>query len=213
MSFLLYVMGHTFWMYERSWNDVTAEVQYGHELHFQTSDGEEHALLHLSPPAGEPAWQDGQKVKLSYYLDQPQFAVFREQRPASWSNTAEVWAFQLLLVGVPLAFLALYRRKRERAARAALPVTPATQARRSVLDWVAYATVGLTLGLAIVCAYVLVCMMIYLLAAIHYMPDANNVVVELLVVSLVCLPGGAALGLISLALYRRDKRRCGLNRE
>ncbi len=193
---------------EYKWRDVTAEVQ-GHELVFSDDEGAQHVLLGFSPPAGAPVWQNGDKVKLSYYRGKPQFAVLREKRPENLSDTVELWGIGLLVTAVPLAFLVARRVERRRAAEASSK--PASAAgRRSVLDWCAYAGVGLLLGLAMVCAFCVLSLLVSLLLSIHYDPDANSEVVASLGGIVIFFVAAVLLALLSLALYRRDLRIRGL---
>ncbi len=185
-------------------------VQQGHELAFTSEEGEQHVLLHLSPPAGAPAWQEGDKVKLSYYRGKPQFAVLREQCPEPWSDRVEVWGLLLLILGAPLAFFVSHCQSRKRRKAVFAPVV---RPRRSVVDWLAYAAVGLTLGFALVGALMVLTCLTMLITALHYDPDPNAAVAEVLFMLPASLLGSGVLALISCALYRRDQRRYGLNRE
>ncbi len=211
-SILLFQAGSLCRQEEYKWRDVTAEVQ-GHELVFSDEEeGTQHVVLHLSPPAGAPAWQNGDKVKLSYYRGKPQFAVLCEKRPEHLSDKVELCGAGLLFTAVPLAFLVARRVERRRAAEA-LCKPAAAAGRRSALDWCAYACVGLSLGLAIVCAFCVLSLLVSLLLSIHYDPDANGEVVASLGGIVIFFVAAVLLALLSRALYRRDLRIRGLSPE
>ncbi len=211
---LLLMLCATFRAQELAWQHERAEVRHGNELWFSDEDGEEHCVLHLGPPAGEPAWQEGDIVCLACYRGKPQFAVLSEDAPPRCSDGLVLWGLFLLWVCAPLAFIVAWcKRRKHVAALREQPAAPERKIRRSAVDWLACATIGLTRGLAYFCAFAVTCGGVMLLGIILYDPDPNGAIISTLPGSLVWLLGAVALGGISRALYRRDRRRYGLSQE
>ncbi len=214
LGMLLLMLHVTFLSHELAWQHERAEVRHGNELWFSDEEGEKHCVLHLGPPAGERAWQDGDIVYLACYRGKPQFAVLSEDAPTRRSEGLMLWGLFRFWICAPLAFLVARRKRRKLAAALReQPAAPERKIRRSAVDWLAYAAIGLTRGLAYFCAFAVTCGGVMLLGIILYDPDPNGAIISTLLESLFWLLGAVVLGSISRALRRRSRRCCGFTQE
>ncbi len=184
---------------EHQWLSTEAEVMWdGHaEVRFCDVFGKEHGVI---LPQEAAAWKQGDKLRLHYYLKQPQYARLDAVQVSNVRGLVEWVGFISLVPGVILGLWEAHRQQLARRKAARVTV------RRSVLGWFLYALAGLLLGLAIVCAFLFCMVLLVMVGDILYLPDANGGVMTSLAVMLLCLVSGVALRLTSRTLIRRDRR-------
>ncbi len=194
-----------FHSFERLWHCAEGVVlPGGHDVaYYCAMKDREYILLHLEPPAGAPAWQEGDRVELAYHLTQPQNAVLSEEMPPCYSN----WLYPVGLGALPIALaLGLFlwaeelsaRRKRSCVAR----IRPCSWGKGLAL---AFAWV-LRLA-AFLCALVGVMLLLTLVAAVLTLPDANAHVVIAAGGTVIWLSGGIFFEFMARLLIRWMGRR------
>ncbi len=203
VGLLLALTGGIFLGFEHQWSKVEAEVQCGGlEVSFSSPNGERHILLGLEPPAGAPAWKDGDTTVLACHSDQPQFACLPEDAPRSRSALFLALGFGTLLLALPLWLRLMLRR---RAACPAQP-RPAVLCKRSFEQGCAYVFAWvLRLG-SLFCAALAVLFAELVVGGILYVPDSPSMVLGGTASAVFYLILALVLWLVSRAFFMWDRK-------
>ncbi len=193
-ALLLQQQGMCFRMVEDSWVDGEAVVppHSGNELQFYKEEWEPMStVLHLSPPAGEPAWQPGQKVAISFYRPGAGNTCLRADKPAAWSGWMLLSGGLLLCIAVPLAIATSIRQRQAAPPADERPEPPKPGCLLAFMSCLGYA-----------CCVMAVWGLCLLISELHYNPDPNAAVAcGLGAILFWLLPGVMLLGVSRVLLH------------
>ncbi len=202
LALFLLLLGLDFRMAEDNWVDVEAVVSRygGHELQFYKEEWEPlSTVLHLSPPAGEPDWQPGQKVAISYHRPGSGDTVLRADKPAAWSPWVLLSGLLLLIIAAPLAFVHSRRQRQATPPAAEEPELGCLLCfSLALLRWAGY-----------LCCFLSALGLCSLITSLHYNPDPNAG----FAVVLAAIPFWLLAGLVLVFGSRALRRKQGLSRE